>query len=78
MLDWLREQGLKASNESDTIRNSTAEMQKRTWHDGQVKRRFESHLKPSEGTSPDRCVRICFDYDSEAKKTVVGWVGRHP
>lgn len=78
MLDWLREQGLKASNESDTIRNSAAEMQRRTWHDGHVQRRFEAHLKPSEGTSPDRCVRIYFDYDPEAKKTIVGWVGRHP
>jgi hypothetical protein len=78
MLDWLREQGLKASNESDNIRNSAADMQKRTWHDGRVQRRFETHLKPNESTSPDRCVRIYFEYDPEAKKTIVGWVGRHP
>jgi hypothetical protein len=77
MMDWLRENGLKASNESETIRNSSAEMQKRTWNDGRVQRRFEAHLKPSEGTSPDRCVRIYFDYDPEAKRTIVGWVGRH-
>lgn len=78
MLEWLREQGLRLSNESDSVRNSAAEMQKRTWHDGRNRRRFETHLKPSEGTGPDRCVRIYFDYDATAKKTIVGWVGRHP
>lgn len=79
MLAWLKEQGLKASTESETILNSGAEMQKRTWDNGKGgKRRFEKHLKPSEGTSPDRCVRIYFDYDDAAEQAVVAWVGRHP
>jgi hypothetical protein len=78
MILWLRGQGLKASNESETTLNSASEMRKRTWHDGQARRPFEQHLKPSEGTSPDRCVRIYFYYDEDKKKTVVGWVGRHP
>jgi hypothetical protein len=78
MILWLKGRGLKASSESDTTLNSASEMRKRTWHDGRAKRPFEQHLKPSEGTSPDRCVRIYFDYDEEKTKTVVGWVGRHP
>jgi hypothetical protein len=79
MLMWLREQGLKASGESETVLNNPAEMQRRTWDDGVGgKRRFEQHLKPSEGTSPDRCVRIYFAYDETVQKAIVGWVGRHP
>jgi hypothetical protein len=77
-VDWLREHGLRLSNESETVRNSQTEMQKRKWHDGRNQRQFETHLKPNESTSPDKCVRIYFDYDPEVRKTVVGWVGRHP
>lgn len=79
LLIWLREQGVKGSNESDTVLNSSAEMQKRTWDNGKGGRqRFSKHLKPSEGTSPDRCVRIYFEYDEALGKTIVGWIGRHP
>lgn len=79
MISWLKEHGLKASAESQTVLNSAAEMQKRTWDDGRgTRRRFEKHLKPKDGTSPDQCVRIYFDYDEAIKKAVVGWVGRHP
>jgi hypothetical protein len=76
---WLEERGVSASGESETVRRSTTEMQNRTWDDGSGQRKtFEMHLKPNEGTSPDRCVRIYFDYDEQRGKTVVGWVGRHP
>lgn len=79
MVAWLKDHGLKASTESQTILNSAAEMQKRTWDDGRgTRRRFEKHLKPKDGTSPDQCARIYFDYDEAIKKAVVGWVGRHP
>ncbi len=79
MIAWLKEHGLKASAESQTVLNSAAEMQKRTWDDGRgTRRRFEKHLKPKDGTSPDQCVRIYFDYDEAIEKAVVGWVGRHP
>jgi hypothetical protein len=79
MLMWLREQGLKASGESETVLNNHVEMLRRTWDDGiGGRRRFECHLKPSEGTSPDRCVRIYFAYDEAVQKTIIGWVGRHP
>jgi hypothetical protein len=76
---WLSDRGVSVSGESLTIRNSPAEMKARTWDDGTGQRRqFEMHLKPAEGTSPDRCVRIYFDYDDVSRKTIVGWVGRHP
>jgi len=77
LLLWLKDQGLKASGESETVLNSPSEMRRRTWDDGIGSRVFEKHLKPSDGTSPDRCARIYFDYDDSRKKTVVGYVGRH-
>ena len=76
---WLRDRGVDVSGESRTDRNSPTHIAKRTWDDGSGTRRvFESHLKPSDSTSPDRCVRIYFDYDEPTQKTIVGWVGRHP
>ena len=78
MIQWLRNHGAASSNESDTIQNNRGEMQRRTWHDGRAQRKFEMHLKPAEATSPDRCVRIYFDWDKASAKAVVGWVGRHP
>jgi hypothetical protein len=78
MLEWLADRGISASNESEMVTGSKAEMQRRTWRDGEARRAFTTHLKPNEKTGPDRCVRIYFDYDEESKKTVVGWVGRHP
>lgn len=75
---WLGERCFHVSGESDTIKNNKAEMKLRTWHDGQVRREFEFHMKPSDATSPDRCVRIYFDWDQDLRKVVIGWVGRKP
>lgn len=76
---WLRDHNVRASGESETTLKSDTAMGCRTWDaGGGTKRRFTKHLKPSEGTSPDRCVRIYFDYDETACKTIIGWVGRHP
>ena len=76
---WLHDQGTEVSGESPTIRNSSAQMAKRTWDNGSgTRREFESHLKPSDSTSPDRCARIYFDYDNISCETIVAWVGRHP
>jgi len=36
------------------------------------------HLKPNDALSPDRCVRIYFDWDDATRQVIVGWVGRHP
>jgi hypothetical protein len=78
-IKWLEAKGVIASGESETIRNSAKERQARTWDDGAgAKRYFELHLKPSEATSPDRCVRIYFEYDEKRAKAVIGWVGKHP
>jgi hypothetical protein len=78
VIQWLRNRGVNASGESDTIRKSPAETRKRTWHDGIQLRPFELHLKPNDNISPDRCARIYFDFDPERRCVVVGWVGRHP
>lgn len=76
---WLQDRGAIASGESETVRNSPKEQQARTWDYGNGERKtFDLHLKPSDATAPDRCVRIYFDYDETRQKTVVGWVGRHP
>jgi hypothetical protein len=77
-IDWLRQRGVDASQESETIKNTATEMTKRTWHDGAEKRAFHYHLKPSEATSPDKCVRIYYEYEPELQKIIIGWVGRHP
>jgi hypothetical protein len=78
-IKWLGSRGIIASGESETVLNSAKEQQARTWDDGAGTRRpFNFHLKPSEATSPDRCVRIYFDYDEKRGKTVVAWVGKHP
>ena len=79
VVSWLNDRGINCSRESESTRRSPAKMRKRTWSDGTEDRReFEYHLKPNDGTSPDRCVRIYFEYDDKREKTVVGWVGRHP
>ena len=76
---WLREKGVAVSRESETVRSSKKARQARTWDCGNGEKRvFDLHLKPSEATGPDRCVRIYFHYDETVQKTIVGWVGRHP
>lgn len=78
-IKWLESRGVIASSESETVLKSSREQEARTWDDGGgAKRPFNFHLKPSEATSPDRCVRIYFDYDEGRQKTVVAWVGTHP
>ena len=78
MIEWFGANGISASYESEFVRNDKTEKQKRTWHDGGGQRMFTAHLKPSDGTSPDRCIRIYFEYDDDLAKVIVGWVGRHP
>lgn len=79
LVTWLRKKGVPCSGESETIRNSAEERARRTWDDGSGRGRlFDLHLKPTDATSPDRCVRIYCEYDDNARKTIVGWVGRKP
>lgn len=78
-IKWLEGKGVLGSVESEGTMNNPLERSARTWDYGNGERMaFELHLKPSEATSPDRCVRIYFDYDEHRKMTVLGWVGRHP
>lgn len=77
-IQWLKNQGLNCSCESERVRNGKATAQARTWHDGNKRRVFEDHLKPNDATSAERCVRIYFDNDENSDLIVIGWVGRHP
>jgi hypothetical protein len=79
MVQWLKAQGVSASGESEMVRKSKDAQRKRTVDCGDGTRRvFLLHLKPNEATSPDKCVRIYFDWSDSRKKIVVGWVGPHP
>lgn len=76
---WLQDWGVNGSDEEAAARNQKAHRNSRSWNNGKGERTyFDKHLKPADGTSPDRCVRIYFEYDKDIGKTVVGWVGRHP
>lgn len=77
MIEWLREWDVHASLESETTRKDRNAMSRRKWHDGRGLRQFELHLKPSNVTSPDKVVRIYFDWDEATEKIVIGYVGRH-
>lgn len=78
-MQWLRRRNIEVSGENETIQNSPSAMQRRTWDDGSGNRLpFEAHLKTSEATSPDRCVRIYYKWVTEERSLVVGSVGRHP
>jgi hypothetical protein len=78
LTDWLTKRGLTVSTEGQVIKSSKREKAKRTWHDGQRRRVFLDHMKPTDATAPDRCVRIYYEWCSERKIMIVGWVGRHP
>jgi hypothetical protein len=73
--EWLKAKNVKAAPESDTIRNNAGEMRRRRFHDGKGPRQFDTHLKVSDNTSPQNCVRIYFDWDEESQRVIVGYVG---
>lgn len=77
-VNWLNRNNCTTSNESETVRNSAREKERRTWHDGADKSLFLYHMKPSDAISPDKCIRIYFKWDAGIKKVIIGWVGRHP
>ncbi|MFZ5492375.1 MAG: hypothetical protein ACOY6E_07780 [Pseudomonadota bacterium] len=77
-IQWLKDRGIHASGESETILNSDREMKKRTWAGPNGQQQFEKHLKPSDGISPDKCVRIYFEFEPKTTRIIVGWIGRHP
>ncbi|HRO98096.1 MAG TPA: hypothetical protein PLN54_01520 [Flavobacteriales bacterium] len=76
---WLQDFGVNGSDEESAARNQKGHRDRRSWDNGQGESTyFDKHLKPTDGTSPDRCVRIYFEYSKAHARTVVGWVGRHP
>lgn len=70
---WLEERGVTCSIESETVRNAGG----RQWVVSGQRVAFDYHLKPSDGVSPDRCVRIYFDLPDDGRVRI-GWIGRHP
>lgn len=72
---WLRERGIECSGESETVKNSRGGV--RTFRIGGNSVPCELHLKPSDGTSPDKCVRIYFAPSQVKPHIGVGYVGRH-
>lgn len=74
---WLREQGVTASIESETIRNNRDAMRRRTFTVAGEEIAFELHAKPNDGVPPDQCVRIYFDVRDEPPHVRIGYVGRH-
>lgn len=72
VVPWLADRGVSCSVESETVRNTES----RQWVVAGRRINFDLHLKPSEGVSPDRCVRIYFDLHENRVR--IGWIGRHP
>lgn len=73
VVDWLAQKGVVCSVESETVRNAGG----RLFMVNGESVSFDYHLKPADGVSPDRCVRIYFDF-IDGGRVRVGWVGRHP
>lgn len=69
---WLRDRGVECSGDSETEK---ARRQPRLV-DGQPID-CEFHAKPSEGVSPDLCVRIYFGIAEIAPRVRIGYLGRH-
>ncbi|MGG7566079.1 hypothetical protein ACQ5SO_07965 [Rhodovulum sp. DZ06] len=67
---WLRERNVEASGESETKKSNLYSF----WCGG-VSEKFELHTKPSDGVSPDRCVRIYFKPGESGGKFLLGFIG---
>jgi hypothetical protein len=66
--------------------NCSGESGEIMYDDGNGKSGFTNHLKPAESKYPyyvdhfddGYCIRIYFKWSEERKKTIVGWIGKHP
>ncbi len=74
---WLRDANVDASGESETVKKSRAARLQRTFRFGGEGLYCEFHAKPSDGVSPDQCVRIYFTLSDQAPRVRVGYIGRH-
>jgi hypothetical protein len=75
--NWLREAGVEASGESETVKKSRDAKRQRTFRIGGDDIYCEFHAKPTDGVPPDLCVRIYFALSDDAPRVRVGYVGRH-
>jgi hypothetical protein len=75
---WLTERGVNCSGEDEITRKNEAARRRRTWKTASGTSVFDFHLKPNDGTSPDKCVRVYCEWDGTLKKYVIGYIGRHP
>ena len=71
IVDWLNTKGYNCSGESKTKRNFGLY----TFKSGGKTMEFEKHLKVTDGTSPDRCVRIYFEPTSDNHAINIGMIG---
>lgn len=74
---WLRSKNIECSGESETIKKSKTARDARTFSVSGEQTYCEFHTKPSDGTSPDRCVRIYFDKADSGIRVRIGYIGRH-
>lgn len=74
---WLRSKNIDCSGESETIKKSKVARGARTFSVAGEQTYCEFHTKPSDGTSPDRCVRIYFDKAESGMRVRIGYIGRH-
>ncbi|MFN4288604.1 MAG: hypothetical protein ACK4E3_08935 [Brevundimonas sp.] len=74
---WLRGKGIECSGESETVKNSRSEKAARTFRINGIDVHCELHLKPSDGTHPDKCARIYFAISQSRPRVKIGYVGRH-
>ena len=74
---WLREHGVDCSVDSETIKASKeGRLFRNRVIDGE-RVECEFHAKPSDGVSPDMCVRIYFAVTDTAPFVRIGYIGRH-
>lgn len=74
---WLREKGVDVSGESKNTRMARKSKVARTFQTPDGPQVFNAHLKPSDGTHINRCVRIYFAWDAERECYVIGNITRH-
>lgn len=74
---WLRERGVECSVDSETGKASKEGKRFRNRMVNGESVNCEFHAKPSEGVSPDMCVRIYFAIAVSAPFVKVGYIGRH-
>ncbi len=77
---WLKSRtGIEVTGEAQLDSTHPKAVASRTFDDGvNGSRVFGLHFKPTNNTSPDRCVRIYFEWHKEMEVFLIGCVGRHP